>query len=131
MTRFLVDTSVLVDVSKGVEPARSQFRELLLHEEVGVCAVQVAEFRTGIASGRFRDADELFRLLSYWDISERSADVAGALRRSLARRGIQIALPDALIAAVAWETGSILLTENPRHFPMARIEKRSLRSNWQ
>jgi predicted nucleic acid-binding protein len=52
---------------------------------------------------------------------------AGIARYAFARRGQQIHTPDALIAAVAGTHGAILITENPKDFPMADITLMSLR----
>jgi predicted nucleic acid-binding protein len=53
---------------------------------------------------------------------------AGTYRFDFKRRGQTLATADALIAAMAREYEAVLLTENPRHFPMDDIEVRSFRS---
>jgi len=49
VTRFLLDTTVLIEASRHREPALSWLHEALqTPDEVGVCAVIVAEFFAGL-----------------------------------------------------------------------------------
>ncbi|MGI8549543.1 MAG: hypothetical protein ACR2PL_01930 [Dehalococcoidia bacterium] len=50
MNRYLVDTTSLIDFSKSAEPQTSRLLALIeAGEEVGTCAVPVAEFYTGLS----------------------------------------------------------------------------------
>jgi len=42
---------------------------------------------------------------------------SGEHRYDLARQGIHISTPDALIAATARAHGAVIITDNTRHFP--------------
>lgn len=49
MIRYLVDTTTVIDFSKGVEPVSSRLLALIdAGDDVGVCAVVVAEFSSGL-----------------------------------------------------------------------------------
>lgn len=49
MARYLLDTSVLIDFSKGREPAQSRILQLIHGgDEIGVCSIIVAEFFSGV-----------------------------------------------------------------------------------
>lgn len=71
--------------------------------------------------------NEFFEVLTYWNISLVAAQNAGILRREYARQGRILTITDALLAAVAIETGVELITENPKDFPMPNIRLLSLR----
>lgn len=60
------------------------------------------------------------------EVNEIVADRAGRLIYQYARRGIQLALPDALIAATALEHDLPLVTTNARHFPMLELRLQML-----
>ena len=48
MTRYLLDTSVLVDYSRGLAPVTFQVQDWIRSgDEVGICAIQVAEYFAG------------------------------------------------------------------------------------
>ena len=49
MTRCLLDTTALIDFSKGRQPASSRILRMFeAGDEVGVCAIVVAEFYAGL-----------------------------------------------------------------------------------
>lgn len=122
MARFLLDTSVLIDFSRSIEPAFSLINALMQsNDEIGTCAIVIAEFLSGVAPGDHHVWQDLFDTLDDWPIERSVAQRAGVYRYTFARRGITLATPDALIAAVAYAEGAILVTTNDRDFPMTDI----------
>lgn len=117
MERYLVDTTILIDLSRGVAGLRGRLDVLNRSgAELGVCAVNVAEFASGIPKGELSRWDSLLNEFKYWHISRETATLAGGYRQSLRRRGITLQLPDALVAAVAATLGATILTDNIKHF---------------
>ncbi|MBI2590399.1 MAG: PIN domain-containing protein [Candidatus Blackburnbacteria bacterium] len=128
MSRYLVDTTTLIDFSKGFEPVATRLKAIIdAGGELIVCAVQVAEFYRGLEPKHRTKWNEFFEVLTYWNISLVAAQNAGILRREYARQGRILTITDALLAAVAIETGVELITENPKDFPMPNIRLLSLR----
>ena len=70
---------------------------------------------------------EFFASLTYWDIPEQSARVAGLYCYELSRSGKTLTTTDALIAAVALHEDATLLTSNIKHYPIPGLSVRSLR----
>ena len=130
MSRYLLDTDALINYSKGREPATSRIQHLIDQgDELGVCAVNVAEFASGIPSDQISLWNPFLSEFSYWDISRETAALAGAFRHTLARRGTRLQLPDAIVAAVAATLGATILTDNVKHFlPISHVRVRPLRS---
>jgi predicted nucleic acid-binding protein len=125
--RYLLDTSVLIDFSKGWEPARSRIAELIAGgDEIGVSAINVAEFFAGLPTDKRADWDAFFGALDYWEISRGAATRAGIYRYAFARAGQTITTADALIAAVAWERAAVLITRNAKDFPMLDVQVEAL-----
>lgn len=129
MTRYLLDTSTLIDYSKGVTPTRTRvLGGLAAGDEMGVCAVVVAEFEAGLyATDRPAWERFLSDSLYYWPISLAAAQAAGVARFTFARRGIALSTTDTLIAAVAREQGAIIVTENSKDFPQPDVQLVSFR----
>jgi predicted nucleic acid-binding protein len=126
--RYLLDTTALIDFSKGFEPSRSNILELIDQGlPLAVCAVTVAEFFTGLALGERQEWREFFATLLYWDIGTQAAIQAGIWRFDFSRQGIQLATTDALVAATAWEHRATLITNNLKHYPMPGIQLMSAR----
>jgi predicted nucleic acid-binding protein len=84
MARYLLDTSAIIDLSKQYEPAYSLIPGL--HEsgdELGVCAINVAEFYAGLEGRELPDWDEFFAALTYWATSRAAAVQAGRWHMSM------------------------------------------------
>ncbi len=129
MTRFLVDTSVLVDLSRWIEPTRTTLIELSVEgHELCVCAVIVTEFFAGVPPAEVADWREFFRSLRFLTTEFDAAQAAGLHRQNSKLAGRAVATPDALIAAIAQAWDATLLTENPKHFELAGLTVRSLRA---
>ena len=129
MSGYLLDNTALVDFSKGVEPVRSRILRLLTQgERLGVTPVTVTEFHSGTLLGQDPDWDRFMRGLEYWSISFNAAVRAGYFRYVWLRHGVQLSVPDALLAAVAEERDAILLTDDLRGFPMAEVRTERLRT---
>ena len=117
--RYLLDTSVLIDVSKDVEPISSIVRSWLAGpDEVGACGVVVAEFFAGIDPNDHAFWIVFFDRLEHWDVTRSIAIQAGMIRYRHLRMGISLSTPDTLIAAVAIGVGATLVTRNVKDFPM-------------
>src|SRR5436190_11099706 len=113
MTRYLLDTDTLIDLSKGIESVSSPILSWIdSTDSVAVCAISVAEFYAGLTLDEANQAESFISSLTYWDISREAAMRAGHDRHTLKRRGITITTTDALLAAVAREYDAILVTSN-------------------
>ena len=119
MSRYVLDTTALIDLSKGREPARSWIPAVMeSDDELAVCAVNIAEFFAGLPPDRRATWDQFFAALPCWPISPGAARQAGIWRYDFARRGVTLSLPDTLIAAVAGEYSATIVTSNAKDYPM-------------
>lgn len=127
MTRYLLDTNVLIDIARGdaqiVAQVEAWFRD---GHEVGISAVQIAEFFSGVAPANRFAAARFLATFACWPLSDVAARRAGTYRYAFARRGIQLAIPDMLIAGQARALSATLVTSNVRDFPMGDIRMHRL-----
>jgi len=122
MSRYLLDTTALIDFSRGREPAFSLVHRLLRNgEEMGVSPVNVAEFYTGLTPSQWEVWNEFFEPLLLWPISLAAAKQAGRFRYDFARQGVTLPTTDTLIAAVALEQRATIVTSNVRDYPMDEV----------
>jgi predicted nucleic acid-binding protein len=127
----MLDTSVLIDVLREREPALSQVRQWIVgREELGVCAIQIAEFMSGGHPQRRVVEYRFLTALRWWDVTPAASAHAGFYRYDFARQGVQFDTPDPVIAAVAREWSAVLVTGNVRDFPKTDIQVRALLSDW-
>jgi predicted nucleic acid-binding protein len=122
MAGVLLDTTVLIDVLRGREGARTRLVELHRNGDVPfACAVNVEEIARGLL-GEERDA--AIRLVGGLRVVPLGADegwAAGRWRREFAAHGVTLAQADCLVAAAAAALGGRLATGNPKHFPMSEL----------
>ena len=120
---YLLDTSALIDFSKGWEPARSNILALLEGQEaVGVCGVNIAEFTAGLLSEERAAWEQFFATLTYWDITRADAIPAGVWLHDYAKSGTTLSTTDTLIAAVAARVKATIVTDNTWHYPMPEVQ---------
>jgi predicted nucleic acid-binding protein len=119
----LLDTSVLIDLLNR-RGGRSEFFRQLLQEghTFACCAVILAEVYAGIRPHEKSATEELLSGLEYFETGRTTAERAGRLKGTWARKGRTLGLPDALIAAVALENGLALATDNRQRFPMPELK---------
>ncbi|MBI4318184.1 MAG: PIN domain-containing protein [Chloroflexi bacterium] len=123
MTRYLLDTTALIDFSKGHEPASSRIMRMIEGgDEVGVCAVVVAEFYAGLSPEQRSTWEEFINALRFWEESRDAAKQAGAWRFAFGRKGTPLSTTDLLVAAVAQEKGAVVVTNNVKDYPMKEVE---------
>ncbi len=115
----LVDTSVLVDYLRGVEPARELLRSAL--ERDGLVAASVLtriELSIGMRASERRATDALARALRWLPVDATVAERADELARRYGRSHSGIDAVDYCVAASALVNELQLWTLNVRHFPM-------------
>lgn len=122
MARYLVDTDILIDYSRLIEPTFSRMTAIARERHVvGICVVQLAEYYAGERRGRRPGMDVYLARLPCWPISPHAAIRAGEYRFALARRGRTVGVADALNAAVAWEMRATIVTRNGKDYPTPGI----------
>jgi predicted nucleic acid-binding protein len=114
-----MDTTSLIDFSKGFEPSRACVSQMLASsDQVGICPITIAELYAGLRPHDHPQWDALLSRLLFWPISYAASVQAGTWRYAFARQGIQIAMMDSLVAAVAHEVGATIVTSNVKDYPM-------------
>lgn len=122
MKRFLLDTSVLIDFSKGRQPAKSQLIEMLKSEvDIGVCAINLTEFFSGLPQEKRKEWSKFFAALLYWHITKKASVQAGIFRADYQKKGKQLSTADALIAAVSISEQATVVTNNIKDYPMEEV----------
>src|SRR5688572_29529808 len=125
---YLLDTTAMIDISKGFEPSRSKIRNMIRGGDLlAVCSVSVAEFATGLHPPEREQWRQFLGRLLYWEISREAAFQAGIWRYDFSRRGVQLSTTDTLIAATARQHQATVITNNARHYPMPQVRLMSAR----
>jgi hypothetical protein len=122
VTRYLFDTTVLIDVLRG-RSAGDRVRRLRAGgEDVPyVCVINVEELIRGLRSGEEDNINRLLDGLRLAPVARAEAERAGTWRRAFGERGVTLSQADCLIAAAAHGVGATLVTGNPKDFPMDEV----------
>jgi predicted nucleic acid-binding protein len=117
MTRFLLDTTFLIDVLNNRRNRPEAMRELIAcKHELTCCAVNVTEVYVGMRTAETGKTEALLKSLVYIPIEFEAARLAGELRQSCARKGKSVGVPDMLIAAICITEKLTLITDNRKDF---------------
>ena len=112
----LLDTSIVIDILRGAQPALDYARRLA---EPPTCSeITHVEVLRGVRSDERRATERLLGTLRWAPVDESIARRAGELGQRYRRSHRGLATADLIIAASALELGLELATLNVRHFPM-------------
>lgn len=99
---ILADTSIWIDYLRGVPSAAvDELDERLGAHEVLMCGPVAAELLTGVDAKERLRMWEILSSMTWADIGRSDWFVAGDVRAELRERGVQVSLPDVLIAGAA------------------------------
>ncbi len=119
MAAVLLDSSVVIDLLKGVRETSARFLALAPAGDVPyVCAITVEEVSSFLRPGERDAAGAMFEGLSVAPLGIAEGRLAGWWRRSYREKGRTLSQADVLIAAAAIGIGARLATGNPKDFPM-------------
>lgn len=117
----VLDSTVLIDFLRG-RPAVARVADLRGEGDVAATtAVNVEEVVRGLRPGETDAARSLFRGLVVLPIDAAAAWRAGEWRRQHAAGGVTLWQADCLVAAAAVIHGGVLVTGNPKDFPMTDL----------
>ena len=122
MARYLLDTDAIIDYLFGIPASVALIQGL--HERgdtLCVCDVVIAEVHAGLRPQHREAAEKLLSACTFLPTSVAIARQAGTWRYDFARRGIQLATTDTLVAATAHGHGATIVTGNIKDDPMQEI----------
>jgi predicted nucleic acid-binding protein len=120
---YLLDTDIILDALNGRRRRDVLLAGLLRSgNSLACCPISVAEVFAGVRPKEETRTREFLRSLLYYDITWETARKAGLIKREWRGKGITLALPDLLIAAVALERDLPLITGNRKHYPMPELQ---------
>jgi predicted nucleic acid-binding protein len=117
VTRYLLDSTFLIDHLRGDQAARQRFRRLFEDgDEPVVNEIVVCEVATGTPKHPDPDLAALLEPIEFIQPGLQASVLAGQWRAAARLQGRQLSLADALIAVAADVAGATVLTHNVRDF---------------
>ena len=123
MTKYLIDTDILIDYFNEKEPSTSFVQKLIDGVSVFISIISVAEIRAGWNDQQAQKyIPMLYTLFPVEPITVDEAELAGKFKKDYSEKGITLGLDDMLIAATAIQSNYTFVTRNVSHFPMPEID---------
>lgn len=110
----VIDSDIFIDALRGVEKAEKWLRKTIENGDGAFSSITESELLSGKACNEREKRESLLHFLSLLEkipVDNPVAQVAGDFSRKY-----NLLLPDAIIAASAFHTGSTLVTRNAKHF---------------
>ena len=127
MANYLLDTTVLIDCLRGKSEAVEFLCRIAAEGSVaGCCPINIVEVYGGMRDKEREATEKLLESLEYYEVTKDIAKQAGEYERHYRQRGITLSLSDVIIAAVAISDNLMLVTGNPRHYPMPEISLKQI-----
>ena len=128
MTRFLLDTTFIIDVLNGRRNRPEVMRELIASQhELGCCPINVTEIYTGLRPTEKEKTDALLRSFDLIAISFEAGRLAGELLQAAKSQGKTLSVPDMIIAAVCITEDLTLITDNRKDFTVPELKLHPLK----
>lgn len=126
MTGHLLDTNILIRRLRNDQPAANLLNSLEQSSNIYISVVTRTEILAGMRPRQEEQTLALLNSLIAFPVDDLVADQAGRWIYQYAHRGINLSLPDALIAATALLEELTLVTMNAKHFPMPELTVHSV-----
>ena len=123
MNKFLLDSNVIIAFLRGREETIKLIKEL--ERLAGIPAsspVCIAEVQAGVKPREEGKTNAFLEALGIYILEREIANKAGQYTRQHRTKGITLTLPDALIAATCILNDLILVTYNPKHYPLLNLK---------
>lgn len=116
--KFLIDTTVFIDFSRGHPNVIRWFKKFLDEpERLATSSLVVTEFFCGIHYSKIEKWKSFFEPFEILSPGYGEALKAAEFYRSYKEKGISLAIIDILHGTLAKEKGYIVATSNIKHFP--------------
>jgi len=121
MADYLLDTGILIRHLRNMPGYHALLSRLADEGDLYIASFTRVEVIRGMRERERSATTQLLTSLQTHPLDSETADLAGKWIRAWRERGITLSGPDAVIAASARHCAAILVTTNPRHFPMPEL----------
>ncbi|MBI2039629.1 type II toxin-antitoxin system VapC family toxin [Candidatus Microgenomates bacterium] len=124
MTKYLLDSDILMDFFKKKEYAVDCLDKLLIQGTLVISTLSVTELRSGWTSEQAEQLlPQLYDLVKVLNLNKKTVELAGQYRQEYKKtKGILLPVVDTLIASTAILEKCQLVTRNKKDYPMSDIK---------
>jgi len=118
---YLLDSCVLIRHLRHHQPTTDLLTALALEGQMGIATISRTEIVEGLRDHERERTMRLLDSLILYPLDAVMADLAGDYLHRYRAKGITLDRPDAIVGATALLHRLVLVTYNPRHFPMPEL----------
>lgn len=122
MSKFLLDSDVIIWHLRGRKEVTEMLRDLQRFELPACSALSVLEVQLGVKKGEEEKTDLFLKSLRIIDVNMDIANKAAKLIREHRAKGVTLDLPDVVIAGTCILYDLILVTYNTKHYPIPELK---------
>jgi predicted nucleic acid-binding protein len=122
MTKYLLDSDIIIWHLRGRKEVTEMLRDLQRFGLPGCSALSVLEVQLGVKKGEEEKTDRFLKSLKVFDVDSEIAGKAAQLIRESKGQGITFDIPDAIIASTCVLHNLILVTYNRKHYPISELK---------
>jgi predicted nucleic acid-binding protein len=128
VTRYLLDTTVLIDHLRGDAEVQAGLLGLLAQGHIlGTSCVNVSELASALRPKERKAATALIDRLDFLVTTREAAERAGRYQADSRQQGRTIHTADAMVAGTARVHGAVVVTDNVKDFPMPDLRVKAPR----
>ena len=131
MTKYLLDSDILMDFFKKKEYAVDSLDKLLIQGTPVISILSITELRSGWTKEQAEQLlPKLYDLVKVLNLNKKIVELAGKYRQEYKNtKGVLLPVVDTLIASTAILEKCQLVTRNKKDFPMKEIKFYPLQSS--
>jgi len=122
MSKFLLDSNIIIWHLRGRKEVTEMLREIQTFGVPSCSALSIIEVQTGVKKGEEEGTDRFLGTLRVLDVNREIANKAAKLIREYKGKGITLDLPDAVIAGTCLVYDLALITYNKKHYPIRDLK---------
>jgi predicted nucleic acid-binding protein len=122
MSKFLLDSDVIIWHLRGRKEITEELRDIQKFGLPGCSALTVLEVQLGVKKGEGEGTERFLRSLKIFDVHIEIAMKAAQIIREYKAKGVTLDLSDAIIAGTCLLYDLILVTYNTKHYPVKEIK---------
>lgn len=119
---FLPDTDVIINYLKGLEPAKSFLKKMIISDDLYISPISIAEYQAKSSQEEKSLLEEFLTLGKTVSIDSEVGFIAGDYRKQFSKKTKKVYLMDCFIAATCKAHKLTLITNNLKDYPMGDIK---------
>jgi tRNA(fMet)-specific endonuclease VapC len=122
MSRFLLDSDVIIWHLRGRNEVTEMLMELQKYGVPGCSAISILEVEVGLKKSEEEKTSRFLKALKVFEVNREVASQAAKFVRDQKSKGLTLGLGEAIVAGTCLLNNLTLVTYNRKHYPVETLE---------